>query len=119
MGELFQWQIPVVVLCFMVLDILTGVAQAAKNNTVQSSVMREGLWHKCGYILIMLLAYLIEFGTKFLELGFTAPVVIPIAVFICLTEIVSIYENCCKLSPALAASTISKILGVAGSDESE
>lgn len=110
--ELFQWQIPLIVLLFIGLDILCGLIQATMNNAVDSTKMRDGLYHKSGYVLVMLLAYLIEFGTHYLELGFSAPVVIPVAVFICLTELVSILENCCKISPALANSKIFSIFNV-------
>ena len=32
----------------IVLDVVLGVAEAAKNHDIQSAKMREGAWHKVG-----------------------------------------------------------------------
>lgn len=87
---------------FIFMDILTGVVQAIKNKTLSSTIMREGLYHKLGYVLTVALGGLCEWGIIFLDLGFTTPLVMPICVLICLTETLSIIENISRINPDLA-----------------
>ena len=100
----------VVVFLFILLDILTGVTQAVKNKTLSSNVMREGIYHKLGYVFILLTAMLCEYGMKFLDLGFTAPITIPCMVMISLTEVISILENITRITPEIADSEIFNLL---------
>lgn len=93
---------------FIVLDIFCGLAQAAKNGEISSTKMRDGLWHKLGFIGAIALASLCEFSENIVDLGFAIPLCAPVCVFIILTEIVSILENLGKLSPELASSEFLK-----------
>lgn len=86
---------------FIVLDVVTGFTQAVVNKTVDSSVMRLGLWHKSAYVLAIILALLCEYSTAYLDLGFTLPITLPICAFIAMTETVSIIENLGKINPEL------------------
>ena len=45
----------------MGIDYLTGSALAAKNGDWQSQKAREGLWHKAGSILAVIVAALADF----------------------------------------------------------
>ena len=74
--------------------------------------MRDGLWHKCGFILTILLAALIEWSMQYVDLGFTLPLFVPVCVFIMLTEIVSIFENICALSPELAGTKLAQLFNI-------
>lgn len=65
--------------------------------------MRNGLWHKFAYIVVICTAGLIEWGTQWLDLGFELPLVAPVLVSIALIEITSILENCVKINPELKA----------------
>ena len=107
-----DWHIVVVTLLFIVMDIATGFAQAVSTKTLDSSEMRDGLWHKSGFIGVMLLAALGEFAMGYLDLGFEVPLFIPVCVFICVTEVVSIFENLCKLSPELANSKLAALFNI-------
>ena len=40
----------------MVLDYISGSAAAAKTGDWSSKVAREGIWHKCGMIVVVLVA---------------------------------------------------------------
>ena len=94
----------VVITClFMVLDVVTGFSQACKTKTVSSTVMRDGLYHKLGFIGVIILGVLCEYAEYYVNLGFSLPLVIPICSFICWTEIVSIRENLKILAPELSA----------------
>ena len=94
----------VVVTClFMVLDVVTGFSQACKTKTVSSTVMRDGLYHKLGFIGAIILGVLCEYAEFYIDLGFSLPLVIPICCFICWTEIVSIKETLKILAPELSS----------------
>lgn len=107
-----DWHIAAIVCMFGVMDIVTGVMQAVANKTLDSSKMRAGLWHKCGFIMVIILAALVEWSMQFIDLGFTLPLFVPVCVFIILTEVVSIFENVCQLSPDLANSKLAQLFNV-------
>lgn len=94
MEEFFQtlqftnviWKI-ITPLLFSLADIITGYIQAIINKNVDSSVMREGLLHKILLIIIMLLAFVMQFA-----FGLKA-ISIAVCLYICLMETVSILEN--------------------------
>ena len=92
----------IVVAILVAVDIISGFAAAWATNTIQSSKIREGLWHKAGYVFIISAALTVEWGAAHgLELGFEVPLVIPICVWISLMEIVSVLENAKKMNPDL------------------
>ena len=86
---------------FIIMDYGTGVANAIMHNQMSSEKMRNGLWHKFAYIIIICTAVLIEWGAQWLDLGFELPLVAPVLVSIALIEITSILENCVKINPEL------------------
>lgn len=107
-----DWHIAAIVAAFVALDLVTGVMQAVANKTLDSTKMRSGLWHKCGFIMTMILASLAEWSMQFVDIGFTLPLFVPVCVFIILTEIVSIFENICLLSPELANSKLARLFNI-------
>lgn len=107
-----DWHIAAIVAAFVVMDLATGVMQAVANKTLDSTKMRAGLWHKCGFIMVVVLAALVEWAMQFVDIGFTLPLLVPVCVFIILTEIVSIFENVCKLSPELANSKLAQLFNI-------
>ena len=107
-----DWHIAAIVCAFVLMDLVTGVMQAVANKTLDSTKMRAGLWHKCGFIMAVILSALVEWTMQFIDLGFTLPLFVPVCVFIVLTEIVSIFENVCKLSPELENSKLAQLFNV-------
>lgn len=107
-----DWHIAAIVAAFVVMDLVTGVMQAVANKTLDSTKMRAGLWHKCGFIMAIILAALVEWSMQFIDLGFMLPLFVPVCVFIILTEIVSIFENVCKLSPELTNSKLAQLFNI-------
>ena len=107
---LIDYHVFLITFLFILLDITTGVTQALKNKTLSSVIMREGIYHKIGYVLIVSTAALIEYGVQYLDLGFTTPLVMPTCVMICLTEIVSIVENAERINPELSDNGIFNLL---------
>ena len=85
------WWAIAVPLILMIIDILTGLVIAWRNNNFKSSIMRTGLSKKFGELVYVLVGILTKFalGTE-LILYFTVG-------YICLMEISSLAENCDKL----------------------
>ena len=101
----------IIVLAFIALDIICGIVKGAKAKSLNSTVMREGLYHKIGFILAVVLAAGIEYAMKVFDLGFALPLFVPVCVFIVLTEIVSILENLKEINPELASDTFMRLFG--------
>lgn len=87
--------------CFMAIDYITGTAAACKNGEWSSSVARDGIWHKVGQIVAVMVAGLLDLvvghllGNIPVTLPFTYTVLIcPLVVtWYILTEAGSIIEN--------------------------
>jgi toxin secretion/phage lysis holin len=91
----------VVVAAFIALDMITGLIKAFKTKQYNSSVMREGLYHKSGSILAICFGALVDYGQTFLDLGIQVPVALSICSYIVLMEIGSIIENLCLINPEI------------------
>lgn len=102
-----QWAVWITA-AFVVLDVLSGVMKAAKLGELSSSKMREGLWNKSGYVLIVCLATLIEVGSQHVDIGFEMPLIIPACLYIIGSEVMSIYENAKAINPDLNDSKLSQ-----------
>lgn len=86
---------------FIILDFITGLIKAFKNKEYNSSVMREGLFHKAGSVIVVAFGALVDYAQLFLDLGVTVPVAMSICIYICLMEIGSIIENLCLINPRI------------------
>lgn len=101
-----DWFAVVSALLFVCFDLLTGIIKAIENRNVSSTVMREGLLHKCAFVLVIVLAIMCEAAMTHLDLGITVPLVAPVCVYIVLTEIASILENIAEINPELKGSKV-------------
>lgn len=101
-----DWFVVVSALLFVCFDFLTGIIKAIKNKIVSSTIMREGLLHKCAFVLVIVLAIMCEAAMTHLDLGITVPLVAPVCVYIILTEIASILENIAEINPELKDSKV-------------
>lgn len=90
----------------IVMDFLTGFAKAVKNHDVSSGKMRDGLWHKVSFVMIVALSEILEHGQRVLDMGFSVPIIIPTCVYIVLTEVASVIENLSEINPELHDSPI-------------
>lgn len=93
----------------IVLDYVTGLMKAFATRTVSSSKMRAGLYHKAGYAVVIALAFLLEHGQQYVNLGFTVPLITPVCLYIVFAEVVSVLENAVALNPELVHSGIFKV----------
>lgn len=91
----------VITFAFIALDFITGLIQALATKTFASSVMREGLFHKVGLILCVILGILVDYAQGIVDLGVTVPVATAICGYICLMEVGSTIENVCKINPEI------------------
>lgn len=82
-------------LILIILDVLTGVVKAWKNNDFQSSKMRAGLSKKFGEMVYVLVGILTKFalGTNVLTYFLVG--------YICIMEVSSLLENCDELGVAI------------------
>lgn len=107
-------------LCLIVGDYVTGIVQAIKNKELDSTKMREGLWHKAGFIGAMALGFACQEAVNFgiLPDSFNA-VFAGVCVYIVTTEAISIFENLCQLSPELAQSPLAALLKLKGESKND
>ena len=97
----------VAVACLLiVLDYASGLLKACKNHDLNSTAMREGLYHKGAYVLVLVLAEIIDHAQHYIALGFDIPLLVPVAIYIAMTEIVSILENLAEINPELGDSKL-------------
>lgn len=84
---------------FVLLDFITGLIKAFKNKEYTSSLMREGLYHKCGSVLTVIFGILVDYAQMYVDLGVNIPMANAICGYIILMEIGSIIENVCQINP--------------------
>ena len=94
----------------ILLDIASGIAQAIYNKTMDSKILRSGMFHKLSYIFAIVLALLLEYSCQYLDLGLQPTIFIPLSIYIIITEAVSILENITRINPDLLDSPIFAIL---------
>lgn len=88
--------------------MISGLMKALKEHEFASNVMREGLFHKAGSILIIWVATLMDYASVYMDLGIQGKLLIPVCVYICLMELGSILENIGIINPELLSDNIKK-----------
>ena len=106
------WAI-IVMLCCMFLDWVTGSLAARARGEWSSAVAREGLWHKLGEIVALLVASFCDLGITVVLNSTAAPffpnlsyenfVTLIVAIWYIFTELGSITENAIKLGAPVPA----------------
>ena len=110
----YDWWVVAIALVFIVSDFITGIAKAAYNKNVSSTIMRQGLYHKFAEFMVIVLAVLIDAACVHLELGFDAPILPVVCAYVVLMEIASILENLGEINPELANSPVFSIFKKGG-----
>ena len=107
-------------IALMLLDYLTGSAAALKEGEWSSKVAREGIWHKLGVIVVVVVAagadllislVLSHLPIVELPIAYTGLICPLVLVWYCLTELGSIAENAIAMGAAVP-SWLTKILAV-------
>lgn len=87
-----SWKILIIPLILMGFDILTGFINAWKKKEIDSSKLRDGIVHKFGEMIIIILSLFLQYS-----LGLPKEISTFIAIYIVIMECISILENCEKL----------------------
>lgn len=103
----------------MVLDYLTGTLAAWHAGAWNSHTARDGLWHKAGMIVIVLVAGLFDFAIRLIT--HTAGVILPFEMLVLpivlawyiITELGSMFENAVKMGAQNVPEWLKKGLAVA------
>lgn len=100
------WAIGIMLFC-MLLDYITGTWAAKANGEWSSAIARQGLWHKLGEIVALLVAALCDIAIKVIVNSAAAPlfggldyshyITLIVSFWYIFTEIGSILENAAKL----------------------
>lgn len=113
----------ILVFILIVLDVISGLVSAFMKKTIDSSVMRRGLWHKASYFIVILLASALEWavsvGGPALGIGLDIPIVVPTCLYLGLTEVSSIGENLSQIDPSLRSAPVFSVLGRVKPQEDE
>lgn len=104
-----------VAVCMLILlDLIFGMAAAAKNGEFESSKVRQGLWHKTGELALIMLAMIVD---ALILSGVTVPINIPngsaivaVCTGLAVMEISSLLEIAVKLNDQLAHLPVFKML---------
>lgn len=94
----------------IVLDIISGLMKASELKEMSSTKLREGLYHKATYLVILALATVLQIASGQVDIGYNIPLVAPISVYIVGTEVVSILENLAAVNPELRDSKVMHLL---------
>lgn len=112
-----NFPIVVIACAFMVLDIITGLVKAASQGKIDSTVMKSGLFHKCGFMLVIVFGILCDYAMLYVDLGFNIPILYAVCLYVILTEITSILENLAVISPELASTKFMSIFDKVGDNK--
>lgn len=107
------------VFIFILLDVLSGLLKACMLGKLSSSKMREGLMHKFAYIIILVLSYMIELGQPYTGVKIDFPLITTVVAFIIVSEIMSVFENCCEMNPELRESHIAKFFDLTDKENND
>lgn len=91
----------IIVIIFIAFDVLTGWLKAFSTGTTDSSIMRQGLFHKMGELLAMAFGYLCQFTLPYIGVEYNIPFAVAIGTYITLMETASIVENISIINPQL------------------
>lgn len=97
---------------FIVLDFVTGFIKAVTQKNVKSSKLRQGLYHKAGFIITIILAVTVDYGQHYYGVTTIVPVTLPACIYITITEITSIIENVSIINPQIVPDKLKSILNV-------
>lgn len=99
----------------MLLDVVTGLFKAFYTHSYDSSKMREGLFHKMGFVFLIILSAFFEvfINAGHITVDFTFPACSIICAYVLLCEFTSIVENISTVNPTIAKLTCKYLAQVA------
>jgi polar amino acid transport system substrate-binding protein len=105
----FDWELLFIWCLLMAIDITTGYLRACKNHTVDSGVMRKGIYSKMLDTFSILAVLLMQHVV--MAIGVNAPVGPVLVGAFCFKELTSILENASG-GPGSLPAAIQKWLGI-------
>ena len=90
-----------VTLGFILFDIISGIIKAIYKEGLNSTVLRQGLFHKLSEVLAVGGSWLLEYAIAYVNLGISLPLINVVSIYICIMELISIIENICAINPKL------------------
>lgn len=101
-----EFQIVLIPLTLCALDVVSGYIAAIRTGTVNSTVMRDGMWNKMGEVFAIVVGKAVEicisiFGTDFVGVDMNVHVCTAVCAYLSLYEITSIVENIGKMNQAI------------------
>lgn len=94
----------------VLLDFISGFTKAVYTHTVASSKMRDGLFHKFAYVLVIALCILLDYAQAKVNLGTHVPLVLIACGYIVITDIVSFVENVTAFNLQIANMRVVKVI---------
>lgn len=91
------------VLVFIGLDLVTGGVAALYTKSWASKVMREGLYHKAGEVLIFAVAAIADYFLPLVDVAIPFSFTSLVAGYLVIMELGSVLENVKKFSPEAGA----------------
>lgn len=118
LGSIDLWLF-IIVLVFIVLDFISGIIKGVATNDLSSVKMRQGLLHKASYILLIVVAIVLEYASLRIDFGVELMGIIYVAtcLWIVLTEVASILENVCVIDPSLKGTKLYQLFGKSGEEK--
>lgn len=82
-------------------DIITGVIKAGYQGNIDSTKMRQGLYHKLSEVVSVVGCGLLQLALRHYEFPIDIHIVQIVAGYVTLTEIISVIENIAEVNPKL------------------
>lgn len=103
-NPIFIWSIATLVFIFV--DVLSGIVKALKKRELNSTKMRAGIYNKVAFVLILMLGIACDIVFRYIDLGFSLPILELLCGYIITTEISSIIENVHEINPNIVTDKI-------------
>lgn len=94
----------------VLLDFISGFAKAVYTRSVASSKMRDGLFHKFAYVLVIAVCILFDYAQAKVNIGTHVPLVLIACGYIIITDLVSFFENVCVFNVQIAHMRVVKVI---------
>lgn len=94
----------------VLLDFISGFAKAVYTHSVASSKMRDGLFHKFAYVLVIAVCILFDYAQAKVNIGTHVPLVLIACGYIIITDLVSFFENVCVFNVQIAHMRVVKVI---------
>lgn len=119
LSEAQTWSI-LLACVMMCADVVVGFIQAAINNQLSSTKMRQGLLHKVLILILIFVCLAIEIGIGHtVKLPYDIPNCGVVCGYVIIMELISILENIARGYPEFADSQLFKLFNLDSKDKEQ